>query len=453
MCKQRKYSFLLLLFCICALGIHASAQDEMEYEYDSETEVSDTKSAVQLVVLKKSYKLGDGLTLRSGNTFLNIRPTLQTLLHVNSDLDNLSKFNSGFSIPRSRITLVSNLLDKKINLVARINLPSNNQSTTTEHRSFNTTLQEAYIEYRRSLAHVFNIGLRADYIDSRETRFQGENLGFVTRSAISSSFDAIFDYGIRYKGNYRLKGKHLLRPYISLTTGDSRSALQKNFGGFKYGIRLDYLPFDRFAEGGEFYMDDLARESKPKLVVGVVYSYNDGTTSAMGTNGGRWLYGNSKQKVILPDYEKWGADYMFKYNGFYSLGSYVITRANIPSGITGEFRLNGTFNAYSSGQTPAETKNLVRSRLNLGSGLNVQAGYIFPSDIAVGARFTSLKSDEYSAAFADYNKFYNLVITKYLQKHDLKLQMQLGFDQLRQTLKTAESKGNYNIQVMTTIQL
>lgn len=453
MLKQRKYKLVLLLFCMCFVANSLQAQDEMENEYEGELTDPVIKNNIQLVNIKKSYVLGDGITLRSGNTFLNIKPTLQTLLQVNSNRNDLSQINTGFSIPRSRITLVSNLIDKKVNLVGRINLPANNQSVTTEHRSFNTTLQEAYIEYRHSLAHVFNVGLRADYIDSRETRFQGENLGFVTRSAISSSFDAIFDYGIRYKGNYRLKGKHLLRPYASVTSGDSRSGLQQNFGGFKYGVRLDYLPFDKFSQGGEFYMDDLARESTPKLVVGVVYSYNHGTTSAMGTNGGRWLYGDDKEKVILPDYQKWGADYMFKYNGFYSLGSYVITSASIPDNVAGEFRLNGTFNRYSTTQTPEETKTLVRSRLNIGSGFNLQAGYIFSSDIAIGARYTTLQRNEQSAAFDEYNKFYNLIFTKYLKNHDLKVQVQLGFDEFKSVLKTEDSRGNYNVQVMTTIQL
>lgn len=449
--KQQK---LLKLFCLaillsCMGTLHA--QEEERYEED--TTGSAYQKGTQLVKLKKSYTVGDGITLRSGSGYLHINPTFQALFGMNTANDNLSALNSSFSINRARITLAANLFDKKYHLIARINLPSNNQSTTTGNRSFNTTLQEAYFEYRPNIKHTFNIGLRADYIDSRETRFQGEDLSFINRSAISSSFDAIFDYGIRYKGNYRLSGKQLLRPYISITTGDSRSALQKNFGGFKYGIRLDYLPFDRFSEGGEFYMDDLARESKPKLVIGVVYNYNDGATSAMGTNGGRFIYGDVNQKQLVPTYTKWGIDYLFKYDGFYSLGSYVTTSAKTPSGVAGEFRLNGTFNAYSSAQTPSQTNDIILSRLNLGSGFNVQGGYVFPSDVSVGLRYTQLSSDAVSAAFADYNRFYTLAINKYLSRHNLKVQAEFGFDQLKPELKTPTSKGNYYAQVMATIQL
>lgn len=196
--------------------------------------------------------MGDGISLRSANGGININQTFQTLYGVSSANKDLSGLNSTFDINRARMTLVGNLFDNKISMVARVNFASNYQSVTTGRRTFNTTLQEAYIEYRPNRTHTFNFGLRADYVDSRETRIEGESLGFINRSAVSGSFDAIFDYGIRYKGNYKLGGKHLLKPYVSITTGDSRSALQKNFGGFKYGIRLDYLPFDKFSKGGEF---------------------------------------------------------------------------------------------------------------------------------------------------------------------------------------------------------
>ena len=183
-------------------------------------------------------------------------------------------------------------------------------------------------------------------------------------------FDAIFDYGIRYKGNYKLGGKHLLKPYLSFTTGEGRASLQKNFGGFKYGIRLDYLPFDEFSKGGEFYMDDLAREPKPKLVIGVVYSYNDGASSALGTNGGRYLYGDSLQNILLPKYSKFGVDYLFKYKGFYSMGSCFATQATVPSNIKGEYKLNGQFSAYSTLHKHKNKHKILYliARLNLGTG-------------------------------------------------------------------------------------
>lgn len=454
MINQPKFMKLMATcFCVCMFQF-ASAQDDELYKRDSTYTFAETSGNTQLVRIKKGYLLGDGVTLISGKGNFNLSPSLQTVYSVNSVNKNLSSPSSMFAINRARLNVFSNLFDNKISLNARINFASNYASTTTGNRSFNTTLQEANIEYRPNRTHVFNFGLRADYVDGRETRIEGESLGFIDRSLISDAFDAIFDFGVRYKGNYRLGGKHLLKPYLSITTGDSRSALQKNFGGFKYGIRLDYLPFDKFSRGGEFYMDDLYREEKPKLVVGVVYSFNDGATSAKGTNGGRWLYGDADQNLLLPTYSKFGADYMFKYNGFYSMGGFVMTKAQVPDNIAGEFRLNGTFNTtgYTS-QTPEQIKNTVLSRLNLGSGFNLQAGYLLPSNWAFGGRFSALKEDNITATFADNDKAYTFVTTKYLSAHALKIQFELGYSQLRQSLKTSTQNGTYYSQVQFTIQL
>ena len=448
---QTKKVLSILLCVLLCNGV--VAQDEARYNNDTTENFTEPVGSIHILRLKKSYALGDGVTLRSANGSFNISQSLQTLYSVNSAYKNISELSSTFNIARARMTFSANLFDKKFAAVARLNFPSNYQSATTGNRSFNTVLQEAYFEYRPNRKHTFNVGLRADYIDSRETRVEGESLGFIDRSAVSGAFDAIFDYGVRYKGNYRLGGKQVLKPYISITTGEGRASLQKNFGGFKYGIRLDYLPFDNFSNGGEFFMDDLVREQKPKLVMGVVYSYNDGASSATGSNGGRYLYGDTVQNILLPKYSKLGVDYLFKYKGFYSMGSLFATQATVPNNIKGEFKLNGQFTTYSNSQTAEQTQNIVLNRLNLGTGFNIQSGYVFHSDWAVALRYSSLNNNVSSANFADYNKFYAFVATKYLSNHNLKIQFQISYDELKDALKTATQNGNYYSQIQFTVQL
>jgi phosphate-selective porin OprO/OprP len=447
---------ILKMLCICVcifISQYAVAQQEELYETDTTYNLAVPKGKVQVLELKKGYVLGKGITFLSSKGILNINQTLQTSYLVNSSNKNLSAPNSAFDIPRARLNFFANVLDKKLSVLARLNFASNFSSATGGNRSFNNVLQEAVIEYRANSKHIINFGLRADYIDTREVRFEGESNSFINRSAVSNSFDAIFDYGIRYKGNYKLGGKHLLRPFLSLTTGDTRSSLQTNFGGFKYGVRLDYLPFDKFNRGGEYYLDDLYREEKPKLVVGLVYSFNDGTSSARGSNGGRWLYGDAIQKIILPSYKRFGVDYLFKYNGWYSLGNFTSTASTVPNGIVGEYRLNGTFLAYPLTQTAEVTKNTVLSRLNLGSGFNIQAGYLFYSNYAFGARYSTLNQDNISANFADHNRYFTFVTTKYLSEHNLKIQFEAGYDKSKYALRTATQAGNYHAQLQFTLQL
>jgi len=451
---KKKGLLILLSVLVCHLAM--AQNDERYNEYSKEDYIAPGVST-QILKLKKSYKLGDGITLRSSAGSFNVSQSLQTSFLVNTANKDLTNMSSTFNLTRARLSISSNLFDSKWSIYGRLNLPANYQSATSGNRSFNTVLQEAYVEYRPSIMHSFSAGLRADYIDSRETRIEGESLGFINRSIVSSSFDAIFDYGFRYKGLYNLGGKNLLKSYLSVTTGDSRASLQKNYGGFKYGVRLDYLPFDKFSKGGEFYMDDLAREEKPKLVIGVVYSYNNGASSALGTNGGRYIYGDSLKNELLPNYSKMGSDFLFKYNGWYAMGSYFITKATVPDNIAGQFKLNDDtafINGFNTiNYTASQIDSTVRSRLNLGNGVNMQIGYLFPCNWAVSGRYSMLTEDNISNNFADYNKSYSVVFTKYLSGHNLKIQTEIGFDEFKNALKTATQKGNYYSQLMVTVQL
>ena len=438
--------FFLLFFCFVCGTMAYSQDDDKENTTDDEV-VTDPNESFKIIKVRKHYKLGDGLTfMTSDGSTMNITQSVQPLALVNTS-DDFETINSQFRIRRARLKISGDLYDEKIYYRIRLNFASDFQSTTTGTRSFNPVMQDAYIEYRPAKGHRINFGLRADYIDSRETRIEGEVLGFIERSEVSAAFDAIFDYGLRYQGQFRIFKGQLFKPYISITTGDGNSSLSKNYGGFKYGARLDYLPFGAFKKLGEFYMEDLVRERKPKLVIGAVYSYNVGATSAKGTNGGRWLYGDINQDITLPDYSKYGVDYMFKYRGFYSFGSFFVTNAIVPTDIAGEFTLAGVFTPY-TGLTQTEIKNKVLSRLNLGSGFNVQAGYLLPSNWAFGLRYTKLEQDLNSNPFATNDENYSFITTKYLSGHDLKIQTEIG----KYNIQGSVSDYLYG-QIMVTIQL
>jgi len=438
--------FLLLFFCLAFGTVTYSQDDDKEITAEDEL-VNDPNESFNIVRVRKHYKLGDGITfMASDGSDMNITQSVQSLFLVNT-IDDFETTNSQFRIRRARLKISGDLMDSKIYYRIRLNFASDYQSTTTGNRSFNPVMQDAYVEYRPAKGHRINFGLRADYIDSRETRIEGEVLGFIERSEVSSAFDAIFDYGLRYQGQFWLFKGQLFKPYLSITTGDGNSSLSKNYGGFKYGVRLDYLPFGAFKKLGEFYMEDLYRERKPKLVIGAVYSYNDGATSAKGTNGGRYQYGDSNQDISLPDYQKYGVDYMFKYRGFYSMGSYFATSSNVPTNIAGEFSLSGAFTPY-TGMTQDEITNKVNSRLNLGSGFNLQAGYLLPSNWAFGLRYTKLYQDDNSAIFATNDENYSFVTTKYISGHDFKIQGEIG----KSNIQGSTNDYLYG-QIMVTIQL
>lgn len=94
------------------------------------------------------------------------------------------------------------------------------------------------------------------------------------------------------------------------------------------------------------------------------------------------------------------------------------------------------------------------SKLNVGNGINIQAGYLFSSNWSVGFRYTELMADAKAQNFADFNKHYTMVISKYLSGNNLKIQLELGYDQLNKSIiKTPTITDNYYSQLMLTVQL
>jgi hypothetical protein len=70
----------------------------------------------------------------------------------------------------------------------------------------------------------------------------------------------------------------------------------------------------------------------------------------------------------------------------------------------------------------------------------------------VGARYSSLNGDDVTTDFADLNKYYAVVLTKYLSGHNLKFNLQLGYNELNDALKTDTQNGTYYAQFQFTVQ-
>ena len=454
--KQFNKSLFILILISFFLSSGAYAQDDdLEEEgknYNSENKKKSSQNDsnnIEIVRIKKNYKIGDGITFISKTSSFNITQSVQLLYNVATP-DYYDTYSSEYRIRRARMKFSGKTFDDKLYFRLRFDFAGNYQSNTQGKRSFNQVLQDAYLEYKLTTNQKISLGIRADYTDTREIRTEGEVLGFIERSAVVDAFDAIFDYGFRYSATFRVHNKQLIKPYLSITTGEGNTALLQNFAGLKYGIRLDYLPFGNFSKAGEFYTEDMIRENKPKLVVGAIYSYSDGVSSVKGANGGRYIYGDGNLNKLYPNYIKYGIDYLFKYKGLYSMGTFVQTKATVPNGITGEFNLDNTFTPFKN-QTSNDIDNKVLTRLNVGYGYNVQVGYLLPSDISFGMRYSHLNQDQQSANFAANHNYYTVIATKYFAENSFKLQAEASYQEY--AVPTILSNGNYLAQIMLTFEL
>ncbi len=266
-------------------------------------------------------------------------------------------------------------------------------------------LTDAWVGYRLSRRWQLRIGQKNTPTDNRQLLIRSHSLQLVERSRITGAFSTIREFGMFLDGTVPMGGGQYLRPSLVITNGDGPNAFNANYGGLKYGGRIDYLPFGLFTNLGQFHEMDMMRELVPRLVVGVAYSYNQGVSSRRGRESGSILYLNDANQISLPDFAKLGVDFLFKYRGFSALGEFVTTQAYVPADITQRIRNDGSITGNFLVNGVQDVENYVKARMMLGTGVQLQMGYLFKNRFSVDARYTNLAADEHS--FLNNPTFYN----------------------------------------------
>ncbi|RCL70062.1 MAG: porin [Bacteroidetes bacterium] len=266
-------------------------------------------------------------------------------------------------------------------------------------------LLDAYVSYAVTNRISVLFGQRATYTDNRELFMNSNSLQLVERSRLTSAFSSIREFGLFVTGRFRMNNGSYLRPYFALTNGDGRNAFDKDRGGLKVGGRLDYLPFGLFTNLGQFRQIDVMREQTPKFVIGAHFSHNSGMSSRRGRASGEIIYLNASNEESLPDYVKYGVDFILKYRGFSAIGEYIKSEATVPEDITQRIRNNGSISTSFLVDGIQDVDSYVRGRMMLGEAYNIQMGYLFKSGFSVDTRYTHLIADEHS--FLNNSTFYN----------------------------------------------
>lgn len=306
-------------------------------------------------------------------------------------------------------------------------LQLNLAESEVENDELSNVLWDAWVGYNINKYYRVSFGQKSSPTDNIEVLMASNTLQLPERSRLTGAFSNIREIGLFLDGRNNIKGsKWVIKPSVNITTGDGYGYKfnSKDFGGLKYGARVNFLPFGLFRNFGQFRQGDLVRELNPKLLIGFSASYNDGITSRRGRRNGDFIYytlTGTDTSYQLPDFFKFGADILFKYRGFSLIGEFVQTKAFIPDGITHRNdRYNNPNNLTTNFRTysPAD---YVRTQMMLGSGLNLQAGYIFKSLFSIDGRFTSLRPDELSflnnSLFYNRNKYYEIGVSKYFTKN------------------------------------
>ena len=368
----------------------------------------------------QSYKFGDGLRF-VGESGQSIRLTgyAQPMAEL-KNIDSVDLNSSRYRMRRLRLRIDGQTKDPRFKYRLQVDL-----SGVSEIGEVNEDpLMDAYIDYAPNNSFSVKFGQRTTYADNRELWMSSNSLQLVERSRLTSAFASIREFGVFVTGRIKSGRGSFIRPYFVLSNGDGKNVMGNDKGGLKIGGRIDYLPFGLFTNIGQFRQIDVMREQVPKLVVGAHYSHNSGISSRRGRYSGRIIYLNNNDEESLPDYTKYGVDFLFKYRGFSALGEYVKSTATVPTDITQRIRSsNGTITSdflapYTDGNNGDlnDMINYVKGRMMLGSAYNFQLGYLFKNNFSIDGRYTHLIADENSfmnnATFYNRPNYYTIGVTK-----------------------------------------
>lgn len=365
-----------------------------------------------------TYTYGEGITLSGSDGYtINLRGYLQPYYEVKSYTDpELDGAYQRFRMRRLRLRLSGDAANQKIEYRFQADF-SGNSETGEEAGGL---LFDAWIGYNITKRIQITVGQKVTPTDNRELMMGSQTLQLVERSRVTSAFSSIREFGVFADGTFRTGGGTYIKPSLAVTNGDGSNVYTKDHGGLKVGGRLDFLPFGLFTNYGQYRQGDLVRELSPKLVVGGVYSVNNGMSSRRGRGSGDIIYLDADDNESLPNYTKWGIDFLFKYRGFSMLGEFVSTSANVPDDITKRIRTDGTVATTFDVDGQRDVENYVKGRMMLGKGYNLQAGYIFKNRISVDARYAHLEADQHSflnnGTFYNRPNYYTLGLTKYFSK-------------------------------------
>lgn len=367
-----------------------------------------------------SYSFGEGISFTADNgSMIKLSGYAQPHVEIKNynDLEENSSSNR-FRLRRLRLRFDGQASNPKFAYRFQVDL-SGSSETGEATGDF---LLDAYVSYDITNRIKVIFGQRSTYTDNRELFMNSNSLQLVERSRLTSAFSSIREFGLFLSGNFRLNGQgSYLRPYFVLTNGDGINNFDKDLGGLKIGGRIDFLPFGLFTNKGQFRQIDVMRELTPKFVIGVNYSHNSGMSSRRGRNSGSILYLNEFGQQSLPDFTKYGIDFLFKYNGFSALGEYVKSSSTVPTDIIERVRNDGSTSSSFLVNGVQDIESYVNGKMMLGEAYNIQMGYLFKSGITIDSRYTHLKADNNSflnnATFYNRPNYYTLGIGKLLGRN------------------------------------
>ncbi|MBC8754253.1 porin [Kordia sp. YSTF-M3] len=239
---------------------------------------------------------------------------------------------------------------------------------------------------------------------NRERVISSGDLSLVDRSLVNSRFNIDRDMGIQLRHHFKLSKNFIVREMLSISQGEGRNVTTGNLGGHQYTGRIEMLPFGNFQGKGDYVGSDLKREEDFKAAIGVTYDFNNNAVKNRSNLGS---YMETDIGFYETNINTFFVDAMIKYKGFSFMGEYADRDAKDP---------------IAKNSDGTETGDVVQ----IGSGFNLQAGYLFKNNYEVTGRYTHIDLDK-NITGKGLEQQYTLGVSKFIVGHKLKIQTDVSY--------------------------
>ena len=345
-------------------------------------------------------------SMRFGIRFQNLYSNEWTIRDDNFQF--VGDHESDFVIKRSRLKFDGFAYTTKLKYKIELGISNGDMSggANVEHGFAPRYILDAYVDWNFYRNFTLRVG-QGKLPGNRERVISSAVMQFVDRSRLNARYNIDRDMGIQLMHDFTIGKTMIVQEIFSFSQGEGRDITIGNLGGYDYTFRLEFLPFGAFSKKGDYVGGAIVRETKPKLSIGATYDINDGSVRERGQLG-NFIYdldGNYTGKTLNTVF----IDFMFKYKGLSIMGEY----ADKSTADSDPF-------VYDADTLVAVGRHFT------GTGINLQAGWMFKNNWEIAGRFTQIIP---TAGVGANETEYTLGLSKYFAGHSLKVQTDISYRQ------------------------
>ncbi|RMG96932.1 MAG: hypothetical protein D6705_09985 [Deltaproteobacteria bacterium] len=354
------------------------------------------------------FKPGTGLVIKSKDGKFAIAPRLRVQFRYTLDNDNAAdEIQHSFQIRRARLQFKGNVFGKHNKYKVEFAFSPRDLGFKNGNPT-HTPILTWYLQFTQLRDLSVKIGQYKIPFNRQRVVSSGD-LELVDRSLGNGEFNLDRDIGIEVYSK-DVAGLGYLRYHAGVFMGEGRDQYQLTDFGMNYLARVEVLPMGGADGKWDYYEADFDRLRKPKLSLGVAYSFIDNAHKDRGIKGSTPTDGGTT------DYHNLTADFVFKWAGFSASGEFYWREGKRNFG-------NATMTDSMGNEVPAP-----RIPTRDGLGYYVQLGYLVPRlPLGLAARWSQVfgLGAPNATSLPDGDEI-RVGLSWYMARHPLKIQADYG---------------------------